>query len=161
MDPRISFSNDFVETKQGLKIENIYREAPVSSDFEFSVKNRCMISADEIFFQGKLLPLKDSSRNNNLLVKTTLRDELQVNEEDDEEDEVSFPKFTKVSSASCWKEKFGFRRSHFVPKKQSRNEGVLKTVEEEEKTSVFLHEDLINIARKNGNCYLKKANSQR
>ena len=146
MDPRISFSNDFVETKQPLKLENIYREAPVSSDFEFSVKDRCMISADEIFFQGKLLPLKDSLRNH-VLVKTTLRDELQVNEE---EDDTSFPKFTKISSGSCWKEKFGFRKSHFVAKKQSRNEVVLKTVEEEDRTSVFLHEDLINIARKNG-----------
>lgn len=146
MDPRISFSNDFVETQQPLKLENIYREAPVSSDFEFSVKDRCMIAADEIFFQGRLLPLKDSSRN--LLVKTTLRDELQVNEDDEDED-VSFPKLTKTS-ASCWKERFGFRRSHFLPKKQHRTESVLKTVEEEEKTSVFLHEDLINIARKNG-----------
>ncbi|KAA0037106.1 uncharacterized protein E5676_scaffold832G001760 [Cucumis melo var. makuwa] len=146
MDPRISFSNDFVETKQPLKLENIYREAPVSSDFEFSVKDRCMISADEIFFQGKLLPLKDSLRNH-VLVKTTLRDELQVNEE---EDDISFPKFTKISSSSCWKEKFGFRKPHFVAKKQSRNEVVLKTVEEEDRTSVFLHEDLINIARKNG-----------
>ncbi|XP_022942817.1 uncharacterized protein LOC111447733 [Cucurbita moschata] len=156
MDPRISFSNDFVETQLPLKLENIYREAPVSSDFEFSVKDRCMIAADEIFCQGRLLPLKDSSRN--LLVKTTLRDELQVNEDDDEEEEdVSFPKLTKT----YWKEKFGFRRSHFVSRKQHRNEGVLKTVEEEDKSSVFLHEDLINIARKNGNCYLKKANSQR
>lgn len=143
MDPRISFSNDFIDTQQPLKLENIYREAPVSSDFEFTVKDRSMIPADEIFFQGRLLPLKDSSR------KTTLRDELKVNEDDDNGDGESFPKLTK-SSAGCWRERFGFRRSHIGPKKQSRSEGVLKTVPEEEKTSVFLHEDLINIARKNG-----------
>ncbi|KAG6576953.1 uncharacterized protein LOC111430534 [Cucurbita moschata] len=105
MDPRISFSNDFADTKQPFKLENMYREAPVSSDFEFTVKNRCMIPADEMFFEGKLLPLKNSSRN--LLVKTTLRDELKVNEDCND---VSFPKLTNTS-ASCWKQKFGFKSS--------------------------------------------------
>ena len=62
MDPTISFSNDFAfDPHQGIKYERNYREAPVSSDFEFSVKNFAMIPADEIFFKGMLLPLKDNN----------------------------------------------------------------------------------------------------
>ncbi|KAK8270707.1 hypothetical protein V6Z11_D11G213300 [Gossypium hirsutum] len=52
MSPRISFSNDFAETQQVMKQERNSREAPVSSDFEFSVSNYSMMSADELFFKG-------------------------------------------------------------------------------------------------------------
>lgn len=31
-------------------------EVPVSSDFEFSIKNYAVIPADEIFFKGMLVP---------------------------------------------------------------------------------------------------------
>lgn len=96
MDPRISFSNDFVVGQQAIiKHENIYREAPVSSDFEFSVKNYSMISADQVFFQGMLLPLSSECSK-----KVTLRDEL-LNDDDS-------PKWSK--SISRWKERLGLKR---------------------------------------------------
>ncbi|KAI3452030.1 hypothetical protein Pfo_008695 [Paulownia fortunei] len=90
MSPRISFSNDFVESSHSHSHSNshhqmraAYRDAPVSSDFEFSVNNYSMMSADELFFKGRLLPLKEScSSSSNFQKTTTLRDELQ-NEEDD------------------------------------------------------------------------------
>lgn len=96
MDPRISFSNDFVVSQQqATKHENIYREAPVSSDFEFSVKNYSMISADQVFFKGMLLPM-----GNECSKKVTLRDEL-LNDDDS-------PKWSK--SLSRWKERLGLKR---------------------------------------------------
>ncbi|CAK8577509.1 unnamed protein product [Lathyrus sativus] len=95
MDPRISFSNDFVVSQQqAVKHENIYREAPVSSDFEFSVKKYSMISADQVFFKGMLLPGNECSK------KVTLRDEL-LNDDDS-------PKWSK--SLSRWKERLGLKR---------------------------------------------------
>ncbi|KAL8528673.1 hypothetical protein ACS0TY_006210 [Phlomoides rotata] len=67
MSPRISFSNDFAESSHNNK--GAYTDAPVSSDFEFSVNNYSMMSADELFSKGKILPLKPKT--------TTLRDELR------------------------------------------------------------------------------------
>ncbi|KAI4383400.1 hypothetical protein MLD38_009242 [Melastoma candidum] len=85
--PRISFSNDFVESQ-------VCREARVpastfpdaatagaTSNFEFSVSNHSMTSADELFFKGRILPSYRGSR----MATTTLREELLV--EDDEEGE--------------------------------------------------------------------------
>ncbi|KAL5054039.1 hypothetical protein RYX36_034721 [Vicia faba] len=95
MDPRISFSNDFVVSQQqAIKHENIYREAPVSSNFEFSVKKHSMITADQVFFKGMLLPGNECSK------KVTLRDEL-LNDDDS-------PKWSK--SLSRWKERLGLKR---------------------------------------------------
>lgn len=96
MDPRISFSHNFVVGQQTMKHENIYREAPVSSDFEFSVKNYSMIPADEVFSQGMLLPLNK---------KVTLRDELLVNDDYGKD----LPRLSK-SYSSRWKERFGLKR---------------------------------------------------
>ena len=62
MSPRISFSSDFVDVQQALKQERLSsnRDAPAaSSDFEFSVSNYSMVSADDLFFKGRLLPFKD------------------------------------------------------------------------------------------------------
>ncbi|KAG6392909.1 hypothetical protein SASPL_147137 [Salvia splendens] len=78
MSPRISFSNDFVESSS--RSHSRYRDAPVSSDFEFSVTNYSMMSADELFSKGRLLPLKEGKT-------TTLRDELQNDDEDEDEDQ--------------------------------------------------------------------------
>ncbi|WVZ25966.1 hypothetical protein V8G54_004510 [Vigna mungo] len=108
MDPRISFSYDFVVSQQAIKHENIYTEDPVSSDFEFSVKNNSMISADEAFFQGMLLPLKSSDCSK----KVTLRDELLANDDSEEE----LPRLPK--SSSRWKERLGLRR---VSSKKDKN----------------------------------------
>ncbi|XP_057783060.1 uncharacterized protein LOC131000927 [Salvia miltiorrhiza] len=104
--PRISFSNDFLEP---IKLEKSYREAPVSSDFEFSVRNYSMISADEVFFNGKMLPSRD-----NFTKTTTLRDELLAGDDDCED--VSSLRLVK--GASRW---FGLKRSHnVVPKKSEK-----------------------------------------
>ncbi|KAL0384202.1 UNVERIFIED_CONTAM: hypothetical protein Sradi_2814500 [Sesamum radiatum] len=121
MSPRISFSNDFADPLQPIKLENSYREAPVSSDFEFSVPNYTMISADELFFKGKMLPLRE-----NCTKTTTLRDELLAGGDDYED--VS-PRLAK--GANRWKERFGLRRSQVVPKKSDKNnDGSLESVDE-------------------------------
>ncbi|CAI9765569.1 unnamed protein product [Fraxinus pennsylvanica] len=116
-NPRISFSNDFADPLPVMKQENSYREAPVSSDFEFSISNNAIISADELFSKGKLLPLKE-----NCTKTTTLRDELLV--DDDDYDNVSprLPKGTCV-----WKERL--KRSHIVPKKADKS-GVMERTDD-------------------------------
>ncbi|KAG6432946.1 hypothetical protein SASPL_104540 [Salvia splendens] len=104
--PRISFSNDFLEP---VKLDKSYREAPVSSDFEFSVRNYSMISADEVFSNGKMLPSRESFSKTK-----TLRDELLAG--DDDYEDVSSLRLVK--GASRWRERFGLKRSHnVVPKK--------------------------------------------
>nr|KYP76348.1 hypothetical protein KK1_020586 [Cajanus cajan] len=119
MDPRISFSYDFVVPQQAIKHENIYREDPVSSDFEFSVKNNSMISADEVFFQGMLLPQKSDDCSK----KVTLRDELLVNDDDE------LPRLPKGSSR--WKERLGLRRVSSNKKDKNKNHGFHQRVADE------------------------------
>ncbi|KAL2477247.1 uncharacterized protein Fot_46261 [Forsythia ovata] len=114
------------DPKPMMKQENSYREAPVSSDFEFSISNNTMISADELFFKGKLLPLKE-----NCTKTTTLRDELLV--DDDDHENVS-PRLAK--GTSLWKERLGLKRSHIVPKKADKNDGAL------ERTDDLFHEKI-------------------
>lgn len=137
MDPRISFSNDFVDAQQAMKMkhEGIYREAPVSSDFEFCVKNYGMISADEVFSQGMLVPLKSGTTmttSNKRMTTTTLRDELLVG--DDLYDDV-LPRVPKSSISCRWKERLGLRRiaSNNSNKKDHKNDGFLQRVAEEER----------------------------
>ncbi|KAL8027668.1 hypothetical protein ABFS82_14G108800 [Erythranthe guttata] len=105
-NPRISFSSDFGVFPQ---LENTYREAPVSSDFEFSAPdyNSMSISADEIFSNGKMLPL--STRNSNCpKVGTTLRDELLI---DDEYKGVASSKGIRR-----WKNMLGLKRKQGIEK---------------------------------------------
>ncbi|KAH6772669.1 hypothetical protein C2S51_011073 [Perilla frutescens var. frutescens] len=99
-EPRISFSNDFGDPQQPTKLENSYREAPVSSDFAFSAPSYTMISADELFCKGKMVPLKENGGK-----ISTLRDELLLSGDDD--DFVA-----KAGGARPWKERFGLKRSH-------------------------------------------------
>ncbi|KAI4330288.1 hypothetical protein MLD38_028588 [Melastoma candidum] len=93
ISPRISFSNDFVESqgnggrgsaamalRQEPRVPHCPDAAVGSSDFEFSVSKHNMMSADELFFKGRILP---SFRG----TKTTLREELLVEEEEGEEEE--------------------------------------------------------------------------
>ncbi|KAE8716706.1 DNA repair and recombination protein RAD54-like isoform 1 [Hibiscus syriacus] len=132
MDPRISFSNDFADPHVGIKYESNYREAPVSSDFEFSVNNYAMIPADEIFFKGTLVPLRGTDHGR----KMTLRDTLLV--DDDDDDDGLFPNLRKGSGQ--WKERLGLKRTNIVSKKKDRNEHVLeKVVEEKGAMPMFLH----------------------
>ncbi|KAL9996415.1 hypothetical protein Hdeb2414_s0709g00938161 [Helianthus debilis subsp. tardiflorus] len=110
MDPRISFSTDFIDSNNHH--ENSYTEAPVSSDFEFSVPTFSLNSADEVFF--KLPPLKEK-------VVVTLRDELLA--DDDDDDDVMFFK-TYKNSKGWWRDKFGLRKC------QNKNLGGLQTIDE-------------------------------
>ncbi|CAI9104343.1 OLC1v1002994C1 [Oldenlandia corymbosa var. corymbosa] len=135
MGPRISFSNDFADSQYPIKHENSYREAPVSSDFEFSVSGYNMIPADEVFFKGKLMPTKNSA------TKTTIRDELLADDDDDLTDGAS-PRVTK--GMSRWKERLGLKRSHIhhVPRKSFDkinvpHELVLESIDETATTFSF------------------------
>ncbi|KAK6923027.1 hypothetical protein RJ641_011331 [Dillenia turbinata] len=122
--PRISFSNDFVETQHQQQIIKHERSssAPDSSDFEFSVTNYSMMSADELFSKGRLLPFKDftSTNNNNCsnqLQKMTLRDELLVDDEDG--DDVVFQ---RPPIKGRWKGFWGLKRSHIGPKNSDKSD---------------------------------------
>ncbi|KAF7840849.1 putative BEST plant protein match is: (TAIR:plant.1) protein [Senna tora] len=95
----------------------IYREAPVSSDFEFCVKNNNyginnMVSADQVFSQGILLP--------HTKITTTLRDELLLN------DDV-LPRLPKSSLSLRWKERLGFRRTSTSSSSSKNNNGFVQT----------------------------------
>ncbi|XP_041015841.1 uncharacterized protein LOC121258395 [Juglans microcarpa x Juglans regia] len=133
VDPRISFSNDSLEIQQSAtKHENTYREAPVSSEFDFCVKNYTMMSADELFFKGMLLPVKNSCINQQR--KMTLRDELSV---DDDYEDVS-PRIPK--NGNRWRERLGFKKGLSSSKKYDGSDEVMETVVEE-KRPVFVHEN--------------------
>ncbi|TKY55716.1 hypothetical protein E2542_SST20135 [Spatholobus suberectus] len=112
VSPRISFSNDFVDAQQATKPEqssSTRSEAPaVSSDFEFSVTNYSMMSADELFFKGRLLPFKDTKR-----ATTTLREELLADDDGDEGYQDFSLRPPKGSSSSTrWKGFLGLRKSN-------------------------------------------------
>ncbi|XP_031098197.1 uncharacterized protein LOC116002236 [Ipomoea triloba] len=115
---RISFSNDFADSSQHpitLRQDFSYKEAPVSSDnFEFSVSGYTMISADQVFCKGKLLPLKDSKTT------TTLRDELLQGNDDDNDYGDLFPRIMQPNKG--WRERLGLKRSHIIfPRKPAHN----------------------------------------
>ncbi|KAG9130306.1 hypothetical protein Leryth_004324 [Lithospermum erythrorhizon] len=115
--PRISFSNDFVDAQahqQMIKHENIYKEAPVSSDFQFSLPDFSTISADEIIFKGKLLP--PNPKIHCPKTTTTLQDELLTSDDDDYQDKFA-PRLNKITSK--WKERLRFKRSQVLPSKVS------------------------------------------
>lgn len=115
MSPRISFSNDFVDLQQAMKQQERRSDTHipvVSSDFEFSVTNYSMMSADELFSKGRLLPYKDNKIQR---ATTTLKQELLHN--DDEYDSFSLrpPK-------GRWKGLLGLRKSHIGSKKAEKSE---------------------------------------
>lgn len=141
ISPRISFSNDFVDSashsnshhhhhhQNQNQVMRAYRDAPVSSsDFEFSVTNYSMMSADELFSQGRLLPLKESSSNQ----KTTLREELMVEDDRDHDFSLRPPK----SSSTKWKGFLGLKKSHIGSKKIDKTE---TSSADKRSTSASLH----------------------
>ncbi|XP_023544728.1 uncharacterized protein LOC111804229 [Cucurbita pepo subsp. pepo] len=108
MSPRLSFSNDFVEshhptnTNTNTHISQHQNSPPnisASDDFEFSAltnpSNHTMTAADELFFKGKLLP--------------TLRDELLLHDDDD--DAIVVPSFVPPKGLPKWKEFLSLKRS--------------------------------------------------
>lgn len=129
MSPRISFSNDFVDLNHSTKQDatrNPRSEAAAatSTDFEFfspslsssSVAGFSMISADELFFKGRLLPLKNAIFPKTAMVMTTLRDELLTNE--DEDDDSAFVKPPKGSSTR-WRGILGLKKTSHAASKRS------------------------------------------
>ncbi|OAY35455.1 uncharacterized protein LOC110628665 [Manihot esculenta] len=133
MSPRISFSNDFVDSQQIIKQERGSRsETPVSTDFEFSVSNYSMMSADELFFKGRLLPFKDNGNNNQM--SRTIRDELLVDDDEDFEDhEVSL---RPPKGSTRWKGLLGLKRSYIGSKKVEKTDG------SESRKPGFFHEEM-------------------
>lgn len=116
MSPRISFSNDFVESHSRLiNLQHPSPPPPVSSDFEFSVSNHSMMSADELFSKGRLLPFKN---NNQQKAVSTLRQELLTSGEDDN---VVASTSGKPPKSGRWKGLLGLRKSHGTSKKQPDN----------------------------------------
>ncbi|CAI0447151.1 unnamed protein product [Linum tenue] len=155
MDPRISFSNDFADSTQQHKpmYESNYREAPVSSDFEFSVKDFALIPADEIFFKGVIVPLKEEDHQQGRRMMT-LREELMV---DVDHHHGQLPRVPKVSSG-WWKEKLGLKRGGHntnnvvvgvVGKRGERNgDGILERIEEK-RASSFVHGERLSLGSAN------------
>ncbi|XP_019424058.1 PREDICTED: uncharacterized protein LOC109333185 isoform X2 [Lupinus angustifolius] len=130
MNPRISFSNDFVESKQPMKQDRSFNnrsETPtpvVSSDFEFSsssmINYSMMSSADELLFKGRLLPYKDNNNNQMHRATTTLREELLVDDDDDDGIESQgFSLRPQKGSSTRWKGFLGLRKSHIGSKNKT------------------------------------------
>ncbi|XAR73980.1 hypothetical protein NMG60_11008124 [Bertholletia excelsa] len=122
VSPRISFSNDFVDSAHNHHHhhQNIVKssgEAPASSDFEFSVTGYSMMTADELFFKGRLLPYRD---NNRLQKPTTLREELMAGDDDDGGFSLRPP---KGSGSTRWKDILGLRKSHIGSRKPTKPDG--------------------------------------
>ncbi|KAL1354699.1 hypothetical protein HN51_006757 [Arachis hypogaea] len=119
MSPRISFSNDFVDIQQPLKQQERTDEAPpASSDFEFSVTNYSMMSADELFFKGRLLPYKDNKPLTHRS-PTTLREELLLHHDDDASSSAFSLRPPKSSSSTRWKAFLGLRKTHIASSKKA------------------------------------------
>lgn len=154
MDPRISFSNDFADSSlqsATAKLDEIskYKEAPVSSDFEFSVKNYAMIPADEIFCDGMLLPLKnDNCSCSNRVRKMTLHEELLV-DDDGDGDEFDGRSTRMPKSSGWWRKRFGMKKNQNLSRKVDGN-GILEKVKGE-KIHVFVHEQDL-LSQKTQNC---------
>ncbi|XP_027348509.1 uncharacterized protein LOC113860083 [Abrus precatorius] len=143
VSPRISFSNDFVDLQQATtKQERSSRsDAPaVSSDFEFSVTNYSMMSADELFFKGRLLPFKDNCNNQVQRATTTLREELLVDDDEYQDFSLRPPK----GSSTRWKGFLGLRKSH-LSKKVEKSEGSSHTGVEARRSALLPEGDSANI----------------
>ncbi|KAL5557027.1 hypothetical protein UlMin_039263 [Ulmus minor] len=139
MSPRISFSNDFVDAQQAINQEirrSSSREAPVSSDFEFSVTNYSMMSADELFSKGRLLPFKADNSNRGNQRTTTLRDELLVGDGDDD-----FSLRPPKGSSTRWKSLLGLKRTHIGSKKGGKSCDIGSSSMEGRRASL-VHEDV-------------------
>ncbi|CAN6466685.1 unnamed protein product [Victoria cruziana] len=118
LSPRISFSNDFVEAEHLGGGGCITKRAvgasapPEDTDFEFSVGNNTMLTADQLFFQGRLLPFKDEGRRISSSSSaphagskktSTLKDELCVADED--------PSPRPPKGCKRWKQILGLKRA--------------------------------------------------
>ncbi|KAJ3705030.1 hypothetical protein LUZ61_008735 [Rhynchospora tenuis] len=122
--PRISFSSDFsLECPPPTAHRNT--AGPSDPDFEFSVGSHQMMAADQLFFKGRILPLKDSTSHANGHRVTTLRDELRTEDRGSSE---------RPPKAIRWKELLGLRKGGHS--KRGENKSELESVSESESTDV-------------------------
>ncbi|WCJ31119.1 hypothetical protein M5689_012631 [Euphorbia peplus] len=135
--PRISFSNDFADSQQILKNHHEIRPSSsnVSSDFEFSVSNYSMMSADELFCKGRFLPFKNNSSNQ--AQRTTIRDELLAGDDDHHQVSLRPP---KGASSARWRGLLGLKRSHIGSKKIDNNNNNNSSHSSDARRPGFSHE---------------------
>ncbi|KAI3912187.1 hypothetical protein MKW92_005374 [Papaver armeniacum] len=121
MSPRISFSNDFVDTQQQQQQQRTTTDSPkVSSNFEFSTSNFNMIqsSADEIFSKGRILPFKQDINKST----TTLRDEL-LNDDEDGEDDSTFSLMSKPPKGPIrWRDFLRLNKRNHILSSKSKSD---------------------------------------
>ncbi|KAM0936960.1 hypothetical protein DsansV1_C26g0194111 [Dioscorea sansibarensis] len=143
MGPRISFSNDFV-VEQAAAISSVPKLSPTPGDpdFEFSVGSRPMMAADELFFKGRLVPLREHCI---MPRTTTLRDELLAGDEDDAD--VWASSTSRPMKSIKWKELLGLKKpgGHCGNKKQevmkSTDQGSGASVDQEGGKTLLQEED--------------------
>ncbi|GER28977.1 50S ribosomal protein L15 [Striga asiatica] len=124
---RISFSFDLIDHQQQqlpTMVDNTYREAPVSSNFDFfdlsaNHNDTTMISADELFFNGRIVPLEERLPK----MGTTLRDELIANEDEHEDNNYVHARIDNKG----WKQRFGLKRlnGRVVSKKGGKSANIV------------------------------------
>ncbi|RWW17815.1 hypothetical protein GW17_00018239 [Ensete ventricosum] len=113
--PRISFSGDFAVEPPATRTPG----PPPDPNFEFAVGSHSMIDADQLFFKGRLLPLKDSHQGGPQRI-TTLREELGANNEDGVQ--LERPPRGTIK----WKELLGLKKSHCSSAGAAASEVVVK-----------------------------------
>ncbi|XP_074555669.1 uncharacterized protein LOC141811543 [Curcuma longa] len=121
-NPRISFSCDFLMEVPAARAP---ASTPPDPNFEFSVGRQPMITADQLFSKGRLLPLKNpyasgsSGRAGGGL--TTLRDELR---EKDAASGYGRERPPKGAASIKWKELLGLKKPRgSASKKMDKSEG--------------------------------------
>lgn len=80
------------------------------------------MTADELFFKGRLLPFKDSAAGSVIGQKTTLRDELLAGE-DDHSAGAGVSLRPPKASTTRWKGFLGLRKSHIGSKRADKGDG--------------------------------------
>ncbi|WOL08783.1 hypothetical protein Cni_G17536 [Canna indica] len=122
MSPRISFSSDFLMEVPAVRAPG----PPPDPNFEFLVGSRPMITADQLFFKGRLLPLKENCVSGSSRGVTTLRDELRG------KDESGGGRERPPKASSKWKEFLGLKKSRSsAAKKIDKNENVTAAAAED------------------------------
>lgn len=104
MSPRVSFSSDFAVEPPPAAV----RPTAPDPNFEFAVGgSKSTIDADQLFFKGRLLPLKDSGHGQQKRVATTPREELLSPAGPDD-----WAVRPLRGSAIKWKELLGLKKPH-------------------------------------------------
>jgi hypothetical protein len=123
--PRISFSSDFSLECPPPASQSLNSVGTSDPDFEFSVGSHQMMAADQLFFKGRILPMKDTTSHASGHRVTTLRDELREHDRGNDE---------RPPKAIRWKELLGLRKGSHSKKGESKS--TLESVSETESTDV-------------------------